>query len=62
MACSKGEATVSPITLGLAPGKLARTTTVGGTTSGYSLIGSWNSEMAPPIRMISDSTAAKIGR
>ncbi|MCY1439646.1 hypothetical protein D9M71_558910 [compost metagenome] len=62
MACSNGAATVSPITLGLAPGKLARTTTVGGTTSGYSLIGSWNSEMAPPIRMISESTAAKIGR
>ena len=37
---SSGEATVSPITLGLAPGKSARTTTVGGTTSGYSLIGS----------------------
>ncbi|MDT4818085.1 hypothetical protein FQZ97_511730 [compost metagenome] len=62
MACSSGAATVSPITLGLAPGKLARTTTVGGTTSGYSLIGNWNSEMAPPIRISSDSTAAKIGR
>src|SRR5690606_15665745 len=62
MACSSGEATVSPITLGLAPGNSARTTTVGGTTSGYSLIGSWNSEMAPPMRITSDSTAAKIGR
>jgi len=41
---------------------LARTTTVGGTTSGYSLIGNWNSEMAPAIRISSDSTAAKIGR
>src|SRR3546814_728061 len=50
------------MTLGLAPGKLARTTTVGGTTSGYSLIGNWNSEMAPPMRITSDSTAAKIGR
>src|SRR5690606_14047305 len=49
-------------TLGLAPGNSARTTTVGGTTSGYSLIGSWNSEMAPPMRITSDSTAAKIGR
>src|SRR5690606_40372535 len=29
---------------------------------GYSLIGSWNSEMAPPMRITSDSTAAKIGR
>ena len=38
----QGEATVSPMTFGLAPGKLARTTTVGGTTSGYSLMGSWN--------------------
>ena len=62
MACSSGAATVSPITLGLAPGKLARTTTVGGTTSGYSLIGSWNSEIEPAINSTSDSTAAKIGR
>ncbi|MNC66617.1 hypothetical protein D3C81_582880 [compost metagenome] len=62
IACSRGAATVSPITFGLAPGKLARTTTVGGTTSGYSLIGSWNSEMLPAIRISSDSTAAKIGR
>ena len=62
IACSSGAATVSPMTLGLAPGKLARTTTVGGTTSGYSLIGSWNNEMPPAIRMISDNTAAKIGR
>ncbi len=49
IACSSGVATVSPITVGLAPGKLARTTTVGGTTSGYSLMGNWNSEMPPPI-------------
>ncbi len=62
MACSSGAATVSPMTLGLAPGKLARTTTVGGTTSGYSLIGSWNSEIEPAISSTSDSTAAKIGR
>ena len=38
--CSSGEATVSAITFGLAPGNAARTTTVGGTTPGYSLIGS----------------------
>ncbi len=62
IACSSGAATVSPMTFGLAPGKLARTTTVGGTTSGYSLIGSWNSEMAPAIRINSERTAAKIGR
>ena len=62
IACSRGAATVSPMTLGLAPGKLARTTTVGGTTSGYSLIGSWNSAMLPAINVSNESTAAKIGR
>ncbi|MNG00380.1 hypothetical protein D3C84_833120 [compost metagenome] len=35
---------------------------MGGTTSGYSLIGNWNSAMAPAIRISSESTAAKIGR
>ena len=39
IACSSGDATVSAMTCGLAPGYMARTTTVGGTTSGYSLIG-----------------------
>ncbi len=39
---SSGEATVSAITLGLAPGNCAFTTTVGGTTSGYSEIGNWS--------------------
>ena len=39
--CSSiGVATVSAITFGLAPGYCARTTTDGGTTSGYSEIGS----------------------
>ena len=47
---------------GFAPGKLARTTTVGGTTSGYSLIGRFGSASAPPIRISSDNTAAKMGR
>ena len=37
--CSSGEATVSAMTFGFAPGYVARTTTVGGTTCGYSLIG-----------------------
>jgi len=41
---------------------LARTTTVGGTTSGYSLIGSWNTAMEPVITNSSDSTAAMMGR
>jgi hypothetical protein len=36
IASSSGVATVSAITLGLAPGYCARTTTDGGTTSGYS--------------------------
>ena len=35
-------------TFGLAPGNAARTTTVGGTTPGYSLIGSCNSASSPP--------------
>src|SRR5688572_5726253 len=60
--CSSGEATVSAMTFGLAPGYAARTTTVGGTTCGYSLIGSLNSAMAPAATIISDRTAAKIGR
>ena len=42
ISCSSGAATVSAITFGFAPGYCARTTTVGGTTSGYSEIGSWN--------------------
>ena len=37
--CSRGDATVSAMTFGFAPGYEVRTTTVGGTTSGYSLRG-----------------------
>ncbi|MNS63062.1 hypothetical protein D3C72_961470 [compost metagenome] len=59
---SSGEATVSAITLGLAPGYCARTTTEGGTTSGYSEIGSLNIEMAPIRKISTDSTPAKMGR
>ncbi len=59
---SSGEATVSAITLGLAPGNCAFTTTVGGTTSGYSEIGSWKSETRPARKMITEITPAKIGR
>ena len=40
----------------------ARTTTDGGTTSGYSLTGSLKSAMPPAIRMNADSTEAKTGR
>ena len=35
---------------------------MGGTTSGYSLIGSYCNEIAPTTRMRIESTAAKIGR
>src|SRR5262245_8232372 len=62
IACSSGEATVSAMTCGFAPGYRARTTTVGGTTSGYSLIGRSFREIAPAMKMIADKTPAKIGR
>src|ERR1700733_13802678 len=62
IASSIGVATVSAMTLGLAPGYVARTTTEGGTTSGYSEIGIAG-RASTPIRKISiDSTPAKIGR
>ena len=60
--CSSGDATVSAITFGLAPGYMPRTTTVGGITLGYSLIGSRSSASAPATVITSDRTAAKIGR
>src|SRR5690606_34912589 len=62
MASSSGVATVSAITLGLAPGYTVRTTTDGGTTSGYSPIGSRGIETSPAAKITIDSTAAKIGR
>lgn len=62
MASSSGVATVSAMTLGLAPGYTARTCTLGGTTSGYSLIGSSGMAIRPAAKMMIDSTAAKIGR
>src|SRR5260370_33204386 len=62
IACSNGEATVSAITVGFAPGYVARTTMVGGTTWGYSLMGRPGSAMSPTNRMNADSIAAKIGR
>src|SRR5690606_24416411 len=62
MDSSSGEATVSAMTLGLAPGYWARTTTDGGTTSGYSAMGSWNMASRPASSTTTDSTPAKIGR
>ena len=62
MASSNGVATVSAMTLGLAPGYWARTTTEGGTTSGYSEIGSARIDSRPPMKISSDSTPAKMGR
>src|SRR3954470_4990039 len=59
---SSGVATVSAITFGFAPGYVARTTTEGGTTSGYSEIGSRFIAMAPARKMIIETTPAKIGR
>src|SRR6218665_1558319 len=59
---SMGEATVSAMTLGLAPGYCARTITEGGTTSGYSAVGNANNAMTPASRMTIDRTPAKMGR
>jgi hypothetical protein len=58
---SMGDATVSAITFGFAPGYCARTTTEGGTTSGYSAVGNFVSAITPARRITTDSTAAKIG-
>src|SRR2546423_8946357 len=61
--CSSiGVATVSAITFGLAPGYWARTTTDGGTTSGYSEIGRARSAISPATKISTESTPAKIGR
>src|SRR3954464_8708061 len=60
--CSSGAATVSAITFGLAPGYAARTTTVGGTTAGYSLTGNRNSARPPAATISNEMTMAKIGR
>src|SRR3978361_205694 len=58
---SSGEATVWAMIFGLAPGYCARTTTDGGTTSGYSEIGSLKIDSRPATKMMIDRTAAKIG-
>ena len=62
IASSSGEATVSAMTFGFAPGYCARTTTAGGATSGYSDTGSCHSAIAPARNTRIDSTPARIGR
>src|SRR5437763_994028 len=60
--CSRGVMTVSAMVLGDAPGYWPLTTTVGGTISGYSLIGSVGIANKPAAVMRIASTVAKIGR
>src|SRR5882672_8954095 len=62
IASSRGEATVSAMTLGLAPGNWARTITDVGMISGYSAKGSLKIEIRPASRMTTDRTPAKMGR
>src|ERR1700675_2714736 len=62
MASSSGEATVSAMTLGLAPGNWARTITDVAMISGYSAKGSLKIEIRPASRMMTDRTPAKMGR
>ena len=59
---SSGVATVSAMVFGLAPGNNAVTTTVAGTTSGYSETGSWKAEISPARKIRKEITPAKIGR
>ena len=54
--------TVSAIVFGEAPGYCPLTTTVGGTISGYSLIGSSGIATSPATTMMIEMTEAKIGR
>src|SRR5258708_20220236 len=58
----RGDATVSAMTLGLAPGNWARTITDVGMISGYSAKGSLKIEIRPASRMMTDRTPAKMGR
>src|SRR6202012_5470621 len=59
---SSGVATVSAMVCGLAPGNCAVTTTDGGTTSGYSEMGSWVMAIRPARKIMTEITPAKIGR
>src|SRR5271167_1786534 len=60
--CSSGVMTVSAIVLGEAPGYCPLTTTVGGTISGYSLIGSCGIASSPATVISIARTVANIGR
>src|SRR5271155_2753201 len=60
--CSSGVITVSAMVLGEAPGYWPLTTTVGGTISGYSLIGSTGIASSPATVIKIASTVANIGR
>src|SRR5215469_4207560 len=59
---SSGVATVSATVTGLAPGNCAVTCTDGGTTSGYSEIGSRGIAIRPARKITDEMTPAKIGR
>src|SRR6202000_1400141 len=59
---SRGVATVAAMVLGSAPGNIAFTTTEGGTTSGYSEIGSACIAISPARNIMTEITPAKIGR
>src|ERR1700731_4706985 len=60
--CSSGVMTVSAMVFGEAPGYVPLTTTVGGTISGYSLMGSDGMDSKPATEIRIASTAANIGR
>src|SRR6202042_1631288 len=60
--CSNGVMTVSAMVLGEAPGYWPLTTTVGGTISGYSLIGRLGIASKPATVIKMARTVAKIGR
>src|SRR6516165_4944262 len=59
---SSGVATVSATVTGFAPGNWAVTCTDGGTTSGYSEIGSRGIAIRPARKITDEMTPAKIGR
>src|SRR5450432_361453 len=60
--CSSGVITVSAMVFGEAPGYCPLTTTVGGTISGYSLIGRFGMASRPATVINIASTVANIGR
>src|SRR5258708_13100003 len=60
--CSSGVMTVSAMVFGEAPGYWPLTTTVGGTISGYSLIGRFGIASRPATVINIASTVANMGR